>query len=326
MDKATRIYKLHRLLANRRVGLTLERIMQELECSRATASRFIREMRDEFMAPLAFDEERGGYLLQNPDGEAIHLPGIWFNEQELLALLTMERMLAQMGSRYLTRLLAPLQERIDQMLGGSIEESSGIGQRIRVMEPLHRRTRSGVFEQVAAATLQGMRLSVVYQGRQRNEMTRREVSPQRLTRYRGNWYLDAWCHTRNALRRFSLDRITELQVLEKNAKQVDLSEVAEQMDAAYGAFAGPAPHRAVLRFRPDEARWAADETWHTEQSGQWLRDGRYELTFSFGEMRELLMDIQRYGPGVEVVGPPALRDALRQSIQENLQQYLAAAA
>lgn len=325
MDKATRIYKLHRLLANRRVGVTLERIMEELECSRATASRFIREMRQEFMAPLTFDEGRGGYLLHNPDGEAIQLPGIWFSEQELLALLTMERMLAQMGSRYLTRLLAPLRERVNQMLGGSMHESSSIGQRICVMEPLQRRTRSGLFEQVAAATLQGQRLSILYHGRQRNEPTRREISPQRLTRYRGNWYLDAWCHQRTALRRFSLDRVSELQVLKRDTKQFDLGEVAQQMDAVYGAFAGPAQHQAVLRFRPDEARWASDETWHTEQSCHWLPDGRYELTFPFGEMRELLMDIQRYGPGVEVVGPPALRDALQQSIQENLQQYLAAA-
>ena len=31
----------------------------------------------------------------------------------------------------------------------------------------------------------------------------RDISPQRLVHYGDNWYLDAWCHTKQALRSFS---------------------------------------------------------------------------------------------------------------------------
>jgi predicted DNA-binding transcriptional regulator YafY len=152
MDKATRIYKLHRLLAGRLTGVTLERIMEELECSRATASRVIGEMRDEFMAPLVFDWERGGYRLEPIEGPQ-ELPGVWFNEKELLALLTMQQLLSQMGSRYITRLLSPIQDRIQSMLGGESGDSGSISGRVRVYQHMGRRSRSAVFESVAAATL-----------------------------------------------------------------------------------------------------------------------------------------------------------------------------
>ena len=85
MDKTTRVYKLHRLLAGRRTGVTRERIMEELECSRSSVNRYIREMRTEFMAPIVLDAARGGYRLDKSEGD-VELPGLWLNESELLAL------------------------------------------------------------------------------------------------------------------------------------------------------------------------------------------------------------------------------------------------
>jgi predicted DNA-binding transcriptional regulator YafY len=322
MDKTTRIYKLHRLLANRRTGVSMDRIMIELESSRATASRVIREMRDEFMAPLIFDENKGGYILNNTGDQAVELPGVWFSEQELLALLTMERLLAQIGSRYLTRLLAPIRDRVEGMLGGSENDIGSISNRIRLMEHMQRRSGSSEFERVAAATLQGLKLAINYHGRQRDQLSSRVVSPQRLTHYRGNLYLDAWCEQADALRRFSLDRIRDAAVLTDAAKVISVEALTMALDGGYGAFTGPAVQVAVLRFKPEHARWAADERWHPEQTDQWLSDGRYELTVPFGHAQELLMDIQRYGPGVEVVSPPDLRQAMRDALRANLDQYL----
>ena len=39
-----------------------------------------------------------------------------------------------------------------------------------------------------------------------------------------------------------------------------------------------------------------------------LEDGSYELSVPYGRTEELMMDILKYGPDVEVIGPPELRD------------------
>ena len=54
----------------------------------------------------------------------------------------------------------------------------------------------------------------------------------------------------------------------------------------------------------------ADERWHPQQAGQFLIDGRYELRIPYRNEGELVMDVMRHGPEVEVVSPAGLRDKI----------------
>lgn len=152
-------------------------------------------------------------------------------------------------------------------------------------------------------------------------MTERVVSPQRLVHYRDSWYVDAWCHSRNALRSFAVDRVNSATELPEAAESRSEEELNEHYATAYGIFAGKANKTAVLRFSPTIARWVADERWHPEQIGQFMTDGRYELRFPYRDDRELLMDILKYGPEVEVISPTALREAAADRLRGALTQY-----
>ena len=131
------------------------------------------------------------------------------------------------------------------------------------------------------------------------------IIPQ-LIHYRDNGYLDAYCHTRNDLRSFSVERIHQAQVLKQAARDVPEKELDGHFAAAYGIFAGTPAHTAVLRFTPERARWVAEEHWHPQQKGHFLEDGSYELRLPYADPRELVMDILKYGPDVEVIGPEKL--------------------
>src|SRR4030067_2182248 len=71
---------------------------------------------------------------------------------------------------------------------------------------------------VACALLQRNSLHISYHGRGNDETSSREISPQRLIHYRDNWYLDAWCHSRNALRSFAVERITAAKALPQRCR------------------------------------------------------------------------------------------------------------
>ncbi|MGB7757267.1 MAG: WYL domain-containing protein, partial [Salinisphaera sp.] len=165
------------------------------------------------------------------------------------------------------------------------------------------------FADVAAATAMRQRLSMRYHGRARDAVSERSVSPQRLVYYRDNWYLDAWCHASNGLRSFSIDRIQSAEIIDHRADDMDAATLDAQLGGGYGIFSGSAAHTAILRFSAAAARWVADEQWHPDQVGIWHEDGRYELRVPYAAAEELLRDVLAYGPEVEVVGPPALRDA-----------------
>ena len=69
------------------------------------------------------------------------------------------------------------------------------------------------------------------------------------------------------------------------------------------------------------ARWVADEQWHPDQSSDWLDDGSYVLEVPYSNARELVMDILRFGPEVEVLGPESLRSSVAERATATAEKY-----
>jgi len=334
MANTERLYKIERLIRARGV-VSFQALLEELEVSRATLKRDLEYLRSRLGAPIDYDREANGYRLGTAPssiaGPKYELPGLWFDESELYSLLMAHQLLASLDEEgLLARHLQPLLERIHQLLGSGDGSAAGaaLQQRVRIVSALKRPVPSRFFQRVAEALLQRRRLHLRYLTRGRRESGERDVSPQRLVHYRSTWYLDAWCHRVEGLRRFALDAIEDAAVLEQKARELPLAEVARVMDAGYGIYAGSPAGKdrrwATLRFDRTAAQWAGRELWHPEQEGRWLDDGRYELRVPYVEETELVMDILRQGEQVEVVEPAALKRTVRQRLEAALANYRAA--
>jgi predicted DNA-binding transcriptional regulator YafY len=90
------------------------------------------------------------------------------------------------------------------------------------------------------------------------------------------------------------------------------------LGAGYGIFAGQKVQWAELRFSPERSRWVAAETWHPKQSGRFQADGSWVLRLPYADPRELVMDILRHVPEVEVLGPARLRQAVEVKLRTAL--------
>ena len=321
MDKFDRIYKLHDILRERRTPIPRDELMRRLECAEPTVYRLIRVLKDYLHAPVEWHEELGGYYYsREADGGPYELPGLWFNAKELQALIVFDRLLEGLEPGLLGEHLAPLSRRVTELLEHKRLGLSEAARRIRVLG-MASRPVGAWFHVLAGATLQRKKLRLAYHGRSRDQITERHVSPQRLAHYRDNWYLDGWCHLRKGLRSFAVDRIRDAHELDEAADAVPEKELDEHFASSYGIFAGKANKTAVLRFSPERARWVADERWHPQQAGQFLTDGRYELRIPYRDDRELVMDILKHGPDVEVGEPESLRSAVAGRLRAALALY-----
>ncbi|MDX8410907.1 MAG: YafY family protein [Mariprofundaceae bacterium] len=317
MDKFDRIYQLHRILDRRRYPVSIDVLCGEMECSQPTVKRIISQMRLYYGAPIV--SRRGsGYLYEQ--SQNFELPGLWFNQQELEALLIMNQLLAHVGPGLLEAELAPAKKRLEALLARLSPNAAGEVERIRILDMAGRGGGLACFSLVAAAVLERKRLTFDYDGRSSGISERREVSPQRLIHYRDNWYLDAFCHLRDGLRTFSLDRISKV-VRGGKSRSISKARLDRALASSYGVFSGTADKTAVLHFTRKRAQWVADEIWHLEQKGGWLPDGRYELRLPYDNALELILDICRYGPDVEVMEPDALRDAVAKRLRLAAAQY-----
>jgi len=317
MSEIVRLYSYKNLFAGRRAVSKAE-IMARLEISEATFKRDIAKLRDQLHMPIAFDRDLGGYTMA-PGHDDTELPGLWFNQEELLSLVTIQQLLEQLEPGLLGAKLKPLHTRLVQLMEKHGLASQDVARRIRILNVGKRVVTAQSFEVVAAATMARKRLRIHHFSRQNGKTTEREVSPQRLVHYRDNWYLDAWCHLREDVRSFSIDAIGHIEVVGTPAKEVSAETIDKTVGVGYGIFNGTPKAWATLKFTPERARWVVKEAWHPQQEARTEPDGSLVLSFPYADDRELVGDILRFGADVEVVGPAGLRSKVQK-------QFLAAAA
>ena len=309
MNKTERIFKIEQLITARRL-VSFSELRHELEVSPATLKRDLEYLRSRMKAPIHYDREANGYRMARRRGEAerVEFPGLWFNASEVHALLAMQHMLANLQPGLLQRHIDPLLDRLKALLGSADHSAAEVERRVRIIHLGRRAGALKFFETLAGALLNRRRLALTYYARGTDTTTERDVSPQRLVYYRESWYLDGWCHLREGLRSFAVDGIRQARVLDTATRDVAAAALDEHFADAYGIFSGRARHTAVLRFTPERALWVAAEEWHPRQKSRFEPDGAYVLEVPYGDDRELLMDILKFGPDVEVLDPPELRE------------------
>jgi predicted DNA-binding transcriptional regulator YafY len=308
MDRLDRFYRIQQLLKARRLVSTRD-FLDELEVSRATFKRDLEYLRDRFRAPIVYDAEHAAYRFDDKveDSAVWQLPGLYFTADELRALITMDQLIAGLEPGVLSELINPLRKRLTALLDAGDVDAADVTRRIRVLTMGSRAIEPAHFRTLATALLARKRLRLEHLRRADGDALDREVSPQRLVHYRDNWYLDAFCHKRQALRTFSVDAIAAASVLEKSCKEVSEDSLDRHFASGYGIFAGSDTQQAVLLFNATRARWVSRETWHPRQDGKLQLDGSYLLKLPYSREPELVMDIMKYGADVEVLAPESLR-------------------
>ena len=328
MARTARFYKIELLLRSRGC-VSFAALQAELDVSPATLKRDLQYLRDRLNAPIVYDAASNGYrFCAAPAGAASaarhELPGLWFSENEIHAMLTMHQLLAGLDDDgVLARHLQPLMEKLQGMLGTDETAARELMRRVKVIGTARRRVPSKHFELLGSALLQRRRLKLRYFKRSDRSTSEREVSPQRLVNYRNTWYLDAWCHASDGLRRFALDAIRDAELLESKTKNVALRELEAELDAGYGIYGGGGSRVkwATLVFSAEAAQWVANEEWHPQQKARFLPDGRYELQVPYSDPTELAMDILRHGDSVFVTGDKTLAALIGQRLRSAAARY-----
>ncbi|MEY3285282.1 MAG: hypothetical protein RL500_12, partial [Pseudomonadota bacterium] len=164
MSNTDRLYRIESLI-KQRGQVTLESLMAELEVSRATLKRDLAYLRDRMGAPIEYDRFLGGYTLrqegQDGRGDKHELPGLWFSERELYALLTAHQLLSDIDTDgVLSRHLQPLLARIHTLLDTEGLQAADVIKRVKILTPAKRPVPSQWFERVTEALIKRKRLEM----------------------------------------------------------------------------------------------------------------------------------------------------------------------
>ena len=150
--------------------------------------------------------------------------------------------------------------------------------------------------EVRDAVTGGHRLHISYYAAWRDETSERDIDPHVVHQQRGRWYVDAWCHRAEEVRRFRVDRIRSL---------VDTGERFEpvQAPAPEAVYEPPAALvTEVVLDLPASAGWVVEAYPCT-----WTAAGdRLHVTVQVVGEAWLERLLLRVGPEARVVSPASL--------------------
>ncbi|MBN1128185.1 MAG: WYL domain-containing transcriptional regulator [Chitinispirillaceae bacterium] len=321
MDKWEKVVQLHGLLDRSRYAVSLQTILDELECSEATFHRLRNYMKERMGAPIAFNTRYRGYHYDTTENRPFELPGLWFTQKELEALLYLDQAIETLQPGLYGNLFGPVRKRVERLLRQGRFANRDLHDRIKIIPIQSRPLDETLFRTIAHAVLRKKPLIIEHLKPSGSASTSRTVSPQALVRYRDNWYLDAWCHLRNELRTFALSRIIRATPIKTRFHRVPRRDLRAFFSGSYGIFTGTPDKIAVIEFTNDAATMVSAEQWHPDQNGEWVHDATYRLSIPYRHSPELVMDILRWGGDAEVLRPPELRTAVMRAITGMKKKY-----
>ena len=153
-------------------------------------------------------------------------------------------------------------------------------------------------------------------------VSEREFDPYLLHFSRNNPYVTGWCHRRNAIRWFRVDRI---QTLELRDEHFEIDPSFDREDHFKGVFqheVGGKSQQIAIWFDANTAPYIRERRWHRTQKIEEHIDGSLILRIAVRGLNEVKRWALFYGKGARVLGPPELVAMVREEIEGMGKHYL----
>jgi predicted DNA-binding transcriptional regulator YafY len=146
MNRTERFYRIDQLINNRKLVTTRE-FIEELGVSLATFKRDLLYMQNHLHAPIVYDRSSGAYRFDQDTtvGPKYELPGLWFNDTEIHALLVAKHLLEEIQPGILEPHIKPLISRLEGLLDSTDHLLEEIESRIVIEKPAYRPVNREVF-------------------------------------------------------------------------------------------------------------------------------------------------------------------------------------
>lgn len=286
-------------------------LAERLEVEPRTVRRYITALRDLGIPVESIPGRGGGYRL----GPGSKLPPLMLDDAEALAVTTSLLRALEPGSEDdlsagAATALAKINRVLPRELRASVaalrESTAFTWTAIGPPEAAPASVPTEMILTIASAVQQHQSLTLGYRAWQREETTRK-VDPYGLVQHLGAWYLAGWCHLREDVRTFRLDRIVELRTERETFEPPEGFDAREYVARSLAM----APYRwkveVVVDAPPEEVRPLVPDGLAavSPMPGGTRLEARIERLEIFARFLPLL------GLPFRVIRPPELRDEIR---------------
>jgi len=293
--------------------------------SRRTIFRDLKELQT-IGVPYHYDAKTGSYII-DPE---FFLPPIDLNLQEALSLLLLvhkTRNQIQLPFKN-SALLAAL--KIENNLPAKIRQYCStalrnISTRAGAQAPIHHPGGlDRTFAQLQKAIIKKHEVNIRYHSLFEGKIIDVELSPYHLLYNQRAWYVIGLSGLHKSIRTFKLNRIKQLQTLDKCFVDDKNFNLHDYLGKAWSMIPEGRLYNIKLRFLPKVANNVAEVQWHSTQEVTHNSDGSATLQFRVDGLGEITWWILGYGDQVQVLAPRALRQRIIETAKRmvNLNQQV----
>jgi len=299
--------QIQHLLHKNRAGLTSKELAQLCATTVRTIQRDLLVLQSDLHVPITNKgHDRYGIL------KDYILPPISYSLYEALGLFLAARLIIRQtddNNPHIKSALVKLTSAMPKSLGINLRKSiANFGKRLVDLEELD------VFEKIAIAWVTQKRIQISYQSLNRGQDKEWLVNPYfiEMTGVGYSTYLIGYGESadRNGITTFKLNRINEVNILNEDFDIPEDFNIEKLLGSSWGVIWGD-EIAVKLKFSKNVTRRVKETIWHQSQQIQDLPDGGCILTLKIGSTLEMTPWIRGWGPDVEVLEPPELREQFK---------------
>jgi predicted DNA-binding transcriptional regulator YafY len=300
----TRLLTVLEMLQSRR-EISGSEMARRLEVDERTVRRYIERLQEMGIPVEAERGPYGGYQL----GRGFRLPPLMFTDAEAVALtlglLAIREYQFPVDVASIEGALAKTERAMPEKL---LKQAQGLQEAITFnVTPPPTLLQNGLVTRLSQAVQERQQVFLRYQA-WNGDVSERAFDPYGIVFNEGYWYTAGFCHLREDVRTFRLDRVLTLEPLDETFERpADFDALAHVMDAlAKGT--GLKPIEVLLKTTMEKAKAAISEmlgTLEETPDGILLRRPPYQLE----GVAHILISLDF---PVKVIQPPELRELIRQ--------------
>ncbi|MGH7846614.1 MAG: helix-turn-helix transcriptional regulator [Candidatus Binatia bacterium] len=150
--------------------------------------------------------------------------------------------------------------------------------------------------------------------------TERKVNPYAVHLHNGTLYVIGYCHTREDIRTFVVDRMQKIKLGEKSFTMPPGFSLESYLRHSFGMFREELV-RVRLRFHKSLTRYLLERQWNPSQKNKKLKDGSLELSFEVAGTKEIKTWILGFGSLAKVLEPASLVKEVQDDLGKALKSY-----
>ncbi|MCB2183216.1 MAG: transcriptional regulator [Desulfobulbaceae bacterium] len=294
-------------------------LAEEWEVSSKTIQRDLDYMRNMLDAPLSYSAKKRGYYYTE---ENFHLPAMALNDSDLFAIFIAGKVLKQYENTPIYSRLTSVFDKISDSLPEKV-----------TMDPTHLEGRFSFFqnplttisttiwENIFNALRSSKTISILYRKPGISSPEKRCIDPYHVISFQGEWYVVAFCRTKQDIRTFALSRISEALLTDNFFKIAEDFDFQQTTRSRFGVQWSEKEYEVKIRFSAQAAPYVKERIWQPGQKISENVDKSIIMTCTVSHLFELKRWILSWGNMARVLEPVELADEIKKTLQDSLNNY-----